>query len=89
MVELIRRVRHSPDSPSVTIGLKNGNRLSESIQTPSDLKGWEQTTGKFNDSIRGLLSEEQALAIIETVKRLQETPSIRTLTRALGRPATA
>jgi 2-methylcitrate dehydratase PrpD len=89
MVELIRRVRHSPDSPSVTIGLKNGDRLSESIQTPSDLKGWEQTTGKFNDSIRGLLSEEQGLAIIETVKRLQETPSIRTLTRALARPATA
>jgi len=89
MVDLIRRVRHIPDSPSVTIGLKNGERLSESIRPPSDLKGWEQATGKFNDSIRGLLSEEQRSVIIQTVKGLQATPSIRTLTRSLARPATA
>jgi 2-methylcitrate dehydratase PrpD len=85
MQELIRRVRHHPDSPSVTIALKSGERLSESIQPHSDLKGWEQTTDKFKDSTEGLLPQEQQSTIIETVRELQQTPSIQILARALRR----
>jgi 2-methylcitrate dehydratase PrpD len=85
MQELIRRVRHHPDSPSVTIALKSGEPLSESIQPHSDLKGWEQTTDKFKDSTEGLLPQEQQSTIIETVRELQQTPSIQILARALRR----
>ncbi|MGB7947087.1 MAG: MmgE/PrpD family protein [Candidatus Binatia bacterium] len=85
MAELIKRVRHRPDSPSVTIALKNGERVSEPIQPHSDLKGWAQAQDKFKESTEELLSEEQQSTIVETVKELEKSPSVTSLTRALQR----
>jgi 2-methylcitrate dehydratase PrpD len=81
--ELIRRARHMPDSSQVTVVLKNGDRLSETIRVASDLKGWEQTAQKFNASAGGRLPPEQLQTVRESVQRLAEIASIRTLTSAL------
>lgn len=83
IVELIHRVRHIPDSTSITVALKTGNQFSESIQSPSDLKGWDQTANKFNNSVEGLLSDNQQLIVVELVKQLSEISSIKMLTQAL------
>jgi 2-methylcitrate dehydratase PrpD len=81
--ELIRRARHMPDSSHLTVTLKSGNRLSEPIESPSDLKGWEQTAQKFNASGAVRLTPEQLQTVRESVRRLDEIDSIRTLTAAL------
>jgi 2-methylcitrate dehydratase PrpD len=81
--ELMNLTRHLPDSSLLTIVLKSGARLTESIQLPSDLKGWDETVTKFNNSVRKLLSDDQQRTVIGSIQRLQEIDSIRCLTDAL------
>ena len=83
MQELIDSTRHLPDSSLLTVVLKSGERLTESIQTASDLKGWDQTVAKFKGSVDKLLADDQQRTVIESIQRLQEIDSIRYLTKAL------
>jgi 2-methylcitrate dehydratase PrpD len=80
---LIDRTRHIPDAPSLSVVLKSGVRLTEPLQSASDLKGWDQTVSKFNESVGTLLTDAQRRTIVESVKELQDLSSVRTLTRAL------
>ena len=81
--ELIRRVKHVPDSPGVSVVLKSGDRMTETIQPPSDLKGWEQTVKKFTSSATARLPLEQIETVIDSVQQLPEMVSIKTLTGSL------
>jgi len=83
IMELINRFRHIPGASSLTVVLKNGSRLTEPLQTPSDLKGWEQTVSKFSESVGTLLTDNQQRTIIESVQAIEDISSIRNLTRAL------
>jgi 2-methylcitrate dehydratase PrpD len=80
---LIRRVRSVPDSPSVAVTLRGGRTISEPLAPPTDLKGWEQTVKKFNDSAEARLSDNQRLAVIESIAGLERVSSIQTVTRSL------
>jgi hypothetical protein len=82
-MELIERSRHIPGAPSLTVVLKNGLRLTEPLETASDLKGWEQTVSKFSESVGTLLTDNQRRTIIESVQAIQDISSIRSLTGAL------
>jgi 2-methylcitrate dehydratase PrpD len=77
IMELIERSRHIPGAPSLTVVLKNGLRLTEPLETASDLKGWEQTVSKFSESVGTLLTDNQRRTIIESVQAIQDIPSIR------------
>jgi 2-methylcitrate dehydratase PrpD len=83
IMELIDRSRHIPGAPSLTVLLKNGSRLTEPLETASDLKGWEQTVSKFNESVGTVLTDNQQRTIVESVQALQDISSIRSLTGAL------
>ncbi len=82
--ELMNSTRHLPDSSLLTIVLKSGERLAESIAAPSDLKGWDETVAKFKRSVEKLLADNQQRRVIGSVQGLQELDSIRTLTTALS-----
>jgi 2-methylcitrate dehydratase PrpD len=77
IMELIERSRHIPGAPSLTVVLKNGLRLTEPLETASDLKGWEQSVSKFSESVGTLLTDNQRRTIIESVQAIQDIPSIR------------
>jgi 2-methylcitrate dehydratase PrpD len=81
--DLMNSTRHLPDSSLLTIVLKSGERLIESIAAPSDLKGWDETVAKFNGSVDKLLADDQQRKVIGSVQGLQEIDSIRCLTKAL------
>lgn len=81
--ELMNSTRHLPDSSLLTVVLKSGEQLTESIQPPSDLKGWDETVAKFNGSVDTLLSDDQQRTVIGSIQRLQKIDSIRCLTKAL------
>ena len=81
--ELMNSTRHLPDSSLLTIVLKSGERLAESIAAPSDLKGWDQTVTKFKGSVEKLLGDDQQRKVVGCVQSLHELESIRTLTLAL------
>jgi 2-methylcitrate dehydratase PrpD len=81
--ELLGRIRHAPDSASLIVQLKNGSRLSETIQPATDLQGWDRICDKFNDSTASVLSNEKQSAVVASVNRLEKLPAIMQLTRDL------
>ena len=81
--ELMRRTHHTPGSDFVTVLLKGGTRLTESIQPATDLHGWDQASQKFNDSVGGVLSDAKRMDVLESVSRLEKLSSVRLLTGAL------
>jgi len=81
--DLIGRVRHVPGSDSLVVHLKDGTTVAEPIQPPADLKGREAVLHKFNNCVDGILSEEQRTEIPDLVDRLDQSPSIEPLMRAL------
>ena len=86
MIELIGAVRHVPDCQSVSVILKSGERFNEMVKSPSDLKGWNQTAAKFLESVAGILPHNQQQRVLESVERLQDIVSIRTLSDGLRAP---
>ncbi|MGE5218049.1 MAG: MmgE/PrpD family protein [Chloroflexota bacterium] len=80
---VIRSVEHTPESPDVTVVMKSGDRLTEAIQPPGDLKGWEQTKQKFTASAAKRLTREQIETVIDSVKQLPAMVSIRPFTAVL------
>lgn len=81
--ELMGRVRHTPGGPILVVNLKNGLRLEEKLQTPSDLHGWDAVGAKFSAATRGIIDATSGAAIIDQVKRLESLASIRSLTQLL------
>jgi hypothetical protein len=45
--KVMRSLRHTPGSKTLTIKLKNGKILSEPIQPASEMREWEQVGAKF------------------------------------------
>jgi hypothetical protein len=82
--ELMDCTRHLPDSSLITVVLKSGARLTEPTQSPSDLKGWDETEAKFRGSVGKLLSEGQQRMVIESIQGIQELSSIRSLTEGVA-----
>ncbi|MBI4488139.1 MAG: MmgE/PrpD family protein [Deltaproteobacteria bacterium] len=81
--EIMRRTRHIPGSASLVITLKDGTRLVESIQSPTDLKEWNEIRQKFQKCTSGILTARDGEAVLGLVSRLETVPSVRLLTKAL------
>jgi 2-methylcitrate dehydratase PrpD len=81
--ELMGRVRHAPGGTFLAVTLKDGSRLEEKLQTPSDLHGWDAVAGKFKEATHGIISTAQAETTVSQVKTLESLVSIRSLTAAL------
>jgi 2-methylcitrate dehydratase PrpD len=81
--ELMGRVRHTPSGPFLVVILKDGSRLEEKLQTPSDLHGWDAVAGKFSAATQGIMSTPSAETVIDKVRQLETVTSIRSLTGAL------
>ncbi len=81
--DLMNRVRHTPGGPALVVNLKNGARLEENLQTPSDLHGWDAVEKKFRAATEGIITDANAGTVIDNVKQLESVASIQTLTGAL------
>ena len=57
---VIDRTRHVPDSPVLTLILKDGTKITEPIQPHTNLKGWDTVSEKFQKSVAGCLSSMTA-----------------------------
>ncbi len=82
--ELMRRTSHTPDAQELVVTLKDGARLVEGLQHPSDLHGSDQVTSKFAACVDGILNKRDAEAAREYISRLEQLVSVRQLTRVLG-----
>lgn len=80
---LMGRVRHTPGGPSLVVKFKDGTRLEEPLQTPSDLHGWDAVAGKFGAATDGIVSAATSAAIIDQIKKLDSQSAIRSLTQML------
>src|SRR5215475_11854823 len=58
--ELMRRARHTPEAPELVVTLKDGSRLVEDLQHPSNLHGWDQVASKFHVCVDGILQKRAA-----------------------------
>ncbi len=80
---IIRRTKHRAGADTVTVTLKNGARLSEPLQPPSNFYDLTQVSEKFLHSVSGVFTKEHAQRIIDQVSRMEELPNLRPLTRLL------
>jgi 2-methylcitrate dehydratase PrpD len=80
---LIQRTRHLPKEEVLTVTLKNGKKLSEPFQPPTNLTEQSQVHEKFAQSVREVFSAERAQAIADHVIRMEELTSITDLTKLL------
>lgn len=81
--ELMGRVRHTPGEPSLLVKLKDGSRLEEQLQHPSDLHGWDAVADKFRAATQEIVSTTGAAMIIDGVQQLESLFSIQSLTAGL------
>jgi 2-methylcitrate dehydratase PrpD len=81
--ELISRTRHVPDSPVLSVILKDGRRIAEPIQPHTNLKGWDAVSEKFQKSVAGCLIKDQQDKVEELVFHLEKLPSAVELARNL------
>jgi 2-methylcitrate dehydratase PrpD len=81
--EVMRRTRHVPGSISLIVILKDGTQISEPIQPARDLTGWDEVAHKFNQCVSKTTPDRQRLALLNLVARLEEIPSVRSLTELL------
>ena len=80
---VIDRTRHVPDSPVLTLILKDGTKITEPIQPHTNLKGWDAVSEKFQKSVAGCLSKHQQQELLALVSRLDKLPSAAELARNL------
>ena len=80
---IIARTYHVPDSPLLTVILKDGTRITEPIQPHTNLKGWDAVSKKFEKSVNGCLSKDQQHKVGELVSHLDKLPSVAELARNL------
>ena len=81
--DLMTRLRHTPDGPSLIVKLKDGSRLEEKLRTPSDLHGWDEVAKKFKAVTQGIIGSSQSAASVDQVRKLESLASICPLTQAL------
>ena len=81
--QLITRTRHVPDSPVLTVILKDGTRITEPIQPHTNLKGWDAVKEKFEQSVTGCLGKDQRQEVLDMVSRLEQVSSAKELARNL------
>ncbi|HEX9662542.1 MAG TPA: MmgE/PrpD family protein [Candidatus Binatia bacterium] len=81
--ELIGRTRHLPKEEVLTVTLKNGKKLSEPFQPPTNLTEQSQISEKFAQSVSQVFSPERTRAIADHVMRLEELRSVAELTNLL------
>ena len=81
--QLIGHTRHVPDSPVLSVTLKDGTRITEPIQPHTNLKGWDAVTEKFQKSVADCLSKNQQQKVLALVSRLEQVPSAGELARNL------
>ena len=81
--ELIGRTRHLPKEDVLTVTLKNGKKLSEPFQPPTNLTEQSQISEKFATSVSRVFSPERTRAIADHVMRLEELRSVTELTNLL------
>jgi len=80
---IIRRTVHRSGSEILTVTLKNGSKLSEPLQHPSNYCDLAQVSKKFVRSVSGVLSNEHAQSIMGHVAAMEEMSNLRPLTRLL------
>jgi 2-methylcitrate dehydratase PrpD len=80
---VIDRTRHVPNSPVLTLILKDGTTITEPIQPHTNLKGWDAVSEKFQKSVAGCLSKHQQQELLALVSRLDKLPSAAELARNL------
>jgi 2-methylcitrate dehydratase PrpD len=81
--QLISRTQHVPDSPLLTVILKDGTRIVEPIQPHTNLKGWDAVSEKFQKSVAGCLIKDQQHKVEELVFHLDKLPLAAELARNL------
>lgn len=84
--ELIRRTRHLPKEEVLTVTLKDGKKLSEAFQPPTNLTQRSQVSEKFAHSVSQVFSPERTRTIADHVMRLEKLQSITELTNLLRTP---
>ena len=77
------RTKHTPGTGKLTVSLRDGTRISETLSPPSDLIGPELVMEKFRRCTVSLLSEARIAKIIDMIKALELVPSTRSLSREL------
>jgi 2-methylcitrate dehydratase PrpD len=80
---LIQHTRHLPKQEILTITLKDGKKLSEPFQPPTNLTEQSQVSEKFAQSVSQVFSPERAQTIEDHVMRLEELASVTELTNLL------
>jgi 2-methylcitrate dehydratase PrpD len=81
--ELMSRTRHTPEATFLVVTLKNGARFEETLQSASDLKGWDTVKEKFKRCIYGIMTDDDAEKIPTLVSRMESLSLIRLLTKSL------
>jgi 2-methylcitrate dehydratase PrpD len=81
---LVTRTRHVPGAKTLILTLRNGRKLTESMQPVHEMSAsWEEVTGKFMQSTRETLAEERQQEVIDLVRNLEKLRSVRLLTGAI------
>ena len=80
---VIDRTRHVPDSPVLTLILKDGTTITEPIQPHTNLKGWDAVREKFEQSVTGCFGKDQRQEVLDMVCRLEQVSSAKELARNL------
>lgn len=80
--DLMQRTRHKAAGVLV-VQLKNGQRLEETLERPTNLAGAAAVQKKFHDCVTDALTKQQAEAVVEAVGTLERLPSAQHLTRNL------
>jgi 2-methylcitrate dehydratase PrpD len=81
--DLIRRTRHLPKEEVLTVTLKNGKKLSEPFQPPTNLTEQAEVSEKFAQSVSQVFSQERTRTVVDHVMRLEELQPITALTNLL------
>jgi len=81
---LMARTHHVPDSPLLTVILKDGTRIIEPIQPHTNVKGWDAVSEKFQKSVADCFSQNQKQRVLALVARLDQLSSAAELARDLG-----
>jgi 2-methylcitrate dehydratase PrpD len=80
---LIARTRHVAGSAALTVTLRGGTILSESLRPHSDLCDAEQIEAKFHRSTAAILTDQAASTVSDMIQGLDRLPSVHQLTTRL------
>lgn len=83
VIDLIRAVRHIPMETSLSVILKDGEKIIEPIYPVTDLQGWDEVVQKFSDCTRAVFTDSQRAAVVDLVAHLEQITSVSSLTESL------